>query len=121
MGLIPADEVGDIMLSYNAKYVRSDEGRVYFKADKIEKISFENYLHMIGVPKRVENGRKSYRILTVLLTNFTPSRETLDRVNGAMDEFARDTKDQNDRVYNFFEATNGKMRLEIDNLSDSLR
>ncbi len=43
MGLIPADEVGDIMLTEDASYIKTEAGRTFFKASKVERVPFTEY------------------------------------------------------------------------------
>lgn len=121
MGLISADEVGDIMISKNAKYIQTNGTRVEFSADSIQKISFTEYLNKIGLKPRARNNRESYKVLTVILTNKTPSQTTIDKVSKIIKDFGKDGSDGNDRIYNLYEATNGKLHLEVSNISDSIK
>ncbi len=121
MGLISADEVGDIMLTQNASFDKIEEERVYFKASKIERVSFVDYLKRVNLPQRAKNTKSSYKVLTVLLTNSTPSTQEIEKVKTIMQEFGKNGPDSNSKIYNLYEATNGKLHLELSNLSDSLK
>ena len=121
MGLISADEVGDIMLTQNASFDKIENNRVYFKASKIERVSFVDYLKRVNLPQRAKNTKSSYKVLTVLLTNSTPSTQEIEKVKTIMQEFGKNGPDSNSKIYNLYEATNGKLHLELSNLSDSLK
>ncbi len=121
MGLISADEVGDVMLTTNASFIKNENGRTTFKADRVEKISFAEYLNNHSIPQRARAEKESFRVLTVLLTNSTPSAKDVKRVDTVITDFAKASSDDVEYRYNLYEATNGKLHLDIDNLSESLR
>jgi hypothetical protein len=121
MGLIPADEVGDIMLSKNAKYLKSENNRVYFSSSEVRKMDFTEYLNKIGLKPRAKNTKDSYKVLTVILSNTTPAQADVDKVSNIVERFSREGSDGIDGIYNLYEATNGKLHLDVANISDSIK
>jgi len=121
MGLIPADEVGDIMLTEDASYIKTEAGRTFFKASKVERVPFTEYLERRDIELREKTKRSSFKVLTVLLTNSTPSDDKVEKVSEVISNFAKYGSDDLDYSYNLYEATNGKLHLNIDNVSDSLK
>jgi hypothetical protein len=124
MGLIPMGDVGDVMLSSNAKYDKYANGRIYFTADSVVKWDFATLIDDLGFGNRVpnsENSQKSFRILTVLVGDKKPTEEEIAQINSYMNIFTLDNNDSSDYFYNFYEATGGRATLEANNLRNSIK
>ncbi len=123
MGLISASEVEDFD-------VFNDLSNVSYDANT-QKVSFtsSNKTTHNGISVANENGaripnyensQKEFRILTVVLTDTPLTDEEWFTFDYQITKFALNGDDGNDVTYNFWEATDGKASLSVDNISSSM-
>ncbi|MEX0288146.1 MAG: hypothetical protein AB3N14_03475 [Flavobacteriaceae bacterium] len=112
MGFISWDQAGYIWVPTNAEFLRSEYtsngGYTRFSADKIEKMSVEDFAkNELGVTQNNPvNNEQTFKILVVLLDNETPSDAEFDLVSEHTEWLTLAGDDGNDGLFNFWEATN---------------
>ena len=112
MGFISWDQAGYVWVPTNAVFLRSDYtsngGYTRFSADKIEKMSIEDYAkNELGITQdNPVNNKQTFKILVVLIDNEIPTEAEFDLVSEHTDWLTLAGDDGNDGLFNFWEATN---------------
>jgi len=136
MGMIPKEEVADLMVplpwgsalapetkEYLADNGRWESDRVYFMAKEIVRKSWDEILSENNISERspnVEESQKNFRILTVLLDTQMPQTYEVDVVSRQIRSLTYVGDDGDPNNYNFWEATRGLGTLRADGLKDEL-
>ena len=136
MGMIPKEEVADLMVplpwgsalapetkEYLADNGRWESDRVYFMAKEIVRKSWDEILGENNISERipsVEESQKNFRILTVLLDTQMPQTYEVEVVSRQIRSLTYVGDDGDPNNYNFWEATRGLGTLRADGLRDEL-
>ena len=127
-GLLPPDEVPDLLVAEDAEYlyengrpVYSEAGHPIFTASRIAQRSVEDIVaeHGIRMPNHTRSQRAFRAAAILLIDQATPAYASrLDELSEEVAWFANAGDDGNDGLYNFHEATGGRATMAMGGLSE---
>ena len=128
-GLIPPEEVPDLWVAADGKWlysktaagcVRADNGDCIFTATNIRTYTIEDIISEHGrrVPD-ASQAQRDFRAAAILLIDkdHPANNRHLDQMSGHITSFSKPGADEFDGTYNFWEATDGRATLTMDGLS----
>ena len=137
MGMLPKDEVKDMLISKpwgspswpaSNQYIKDHNlplsGRKYFMAQEVVRKSWSDILSEHAIPERspsVTTSQKHFRILTVLLDTTMPKTYEVNAISKQIKSLAYRGDDGNDHNYNFYEATRGMGSLSVSDIDNAMR
>jgi hypothetical protein len=115
MGMLSAGAVAPIKVAKNPKMTDYKTGT--FTADAMEEITMRQLITKHGVRKPdADRAQKTFRVLTVLATPTEPTAAQLEEVDNAI-AFLSNPGPDDSSLFNFFEATRGQGKLEMDGVT----
>ncbi len=127
-GFIPPEEVPDLWVAEDGKWLRTEDGNpvraggggVIFTATKVRTYTIEDIVSKHGrrIPD-ASQAQRDFRAAAILLIDegYPTSRWILDQVSGDVTSFSYPGADEFDDTYNFWEATGGRGTIAMDGLS----
>ncbi len=125
-GLIPPEEVPDLWVAEDAEWLDeyNDDGHQIFKASTVRTYNIEDIIaeHGERIPDSSQSQR-DFRAAAILLIdeNHPAIKWQLDKVSGHVSSFSLAGEDEFDDTYNFWEATGGRARIIMNDLSQFLK
>ena len=123
-GLIPPEEVPDLWVAEDVEMLDeyTDDGYQIFKASTVRTCNIEDIIaeHGERIPDSSQSQR-DFRAAAILLIdeNHPAIKWQLDKVSGHVSSFSLAGEDEFDDTYNFWEATGGRARIIMNDLSRS--
>jgi hypothetical protein len=120
MGLVPASEVPPLLVAIDPVGVDGSNG--LFDAAAFDEVTIEDIVDEFG-PRNPAFGMAptNFKVLTVVVFRWEPPDEDWQEIDRDLAAFADPAFDDDDDLYNFYEATGGRATLEVDGLSQHLR
>ena len=131
-GFVPPEEVPDLWMAENGKWLRDESGNVVytedntrmFTASRIKTYTIDYIIEKHG--KRMPDSsqaQREFRGAAILLVfeDHPALKWQLDQVSDDVEWFSNPTTDERENLYNFYEATDGRATIEMDGLSQFLR
>ncbi len=130
-GLVPPEEVPDLwvaedgewLLGEGGNHVTSADGEMIFTASQIRTYTIDDIVRMHGsrVPDS-SHSQREFRAATILLVDdhHPAKRRILDQLSDDVSWFSQAASDD-DREYNFYEATGGRATIDMNDLPRSQR
>ena len=128
-GLIPPEEVPDLWVAADGKWlysktaagcVRADNGDCIFTATNVRTYTIEDIISEHGrrVPD-ASQAQRDFRAAAILLIDkdHPANNRHLDQMSGHITSFSKPGADEFDGTYNFWEATDGRATFTMDGLS----
>ena len=126
-GLIPPEEVPDIWVAEDGKAVLDKDGfwdAKSFTANRVKTYTIEDIIaeHGPRIPDHTQS-QKNFRAAVILLISedYPTDTRTLDILSEDVSFMSQAGYDQNDEIYNFYEATGGRATITMDGLSSLKR
>jgi len=119
-GLLPPEEVPDLWVAADGKFIERAGGRDVFTASQVRTFTIEDIIaeHGARVPDHTQS-QKAFRTAVILLVSedYPAIRQSLDTLSNDATLFSHAGEDQFDNWYNFYEATGGRATIAMDGLS----
>ena len=119
-GLLPPEEVPDLWVAADGKFIERADGRDVFTASQVRTFTIEDIIaeHGARVPDHTQS-QKAFRAAVILLVSedYPAIRQSLDALSNDATLFSHAGEDQFDDWYNFYEGTGGRATIAMDGLS----
>jgi hypothetical protein len=120
MGMRPAAGTGDFITATGAAWVDINQG--IFSATAIQRRTIDELVAQRGPRSPAYPASpRTFRVLTVVITANELTDAQFNSVDTSVDLFGRPASDGDARRFNFWEATGGEGRLQMENVDLELR